>query len=105
VTIAKNYLGEREMQSLERIVTAYLEFAEFQATRQIPMSQADWKKRLDLFPQATGSDLLINADKVMALETFTSESVAVMLWRIAPPTVYWKTRTAISPLSSCSTSM
>jgi hypothetical protein len=68
VTIAKNYLGEQELQSLERIVTAYLEFAEFQATRQIPMSQDDWKKRLDLFLQATGTDLLTNTGKVTALE-------------------------------------
>jgi hypothetical protein len=67
VTIAKNYLGEQEMQSLERIVTAYLEFAEFQATRQFPMSQDDWKKRLDLFLQAAGTDLLTNAGKVTAL--------------------------------------
>jgi hypothetical protein len=68
VTIAKNYLGEQEMQSLERIVTAYLEFAEFQATRQIPMAQDDWKKRLDLFLQATGTDLLTDTGKVTALE-------------------------------------
>jgi hypothetical protein len=68
VIIAKNYLGEQEMQSLERIVTAYLEFAEFQATRQIPMSQDDWKNRLDLFLQAAGTDLLTNAGKVTALE-------------------------------------
>jgi hypothetical protein len=68
VIIAKNYLGEQEMQSLERIVTAYLEFAEFQANRQIPMSQDDWKNRLDLFLQAAGTDLLTNAGKVTALE-------------------------------------
>ncbi|MDR1192760.1 MAG: virulence RhuM family protein, partial [Peptococcaceae bacterium] len=68
VTIAKNYLGEQEMQSLERIVTAYLEFAEFQATRQAPMSQNDWMKRLDLFLRAAGTDLLTNAGKVTALE-------------------------------------
>jgi hypothetical protein len=68
VAIAKNYLGEQEMQSLERIVTAYLEFAEFQATRKIPMSQDDWRNRLDLFLQATGTDLLTNAGMVTALE-------------------------------------
>ncbi|MDR1275515.1 MAG: virulence RhuM family protein [Candidatus Accumulibacter sp.] len=68
VSIAKNYLGEQEMQSLERIVTAYLEFAEFQATRQIPMSQDDWKNRLDLFLHAAGTDLLTNSGKVTALE-------------------------------------
>ena len=68
VIIAKNYLHETEMRSLERIVTAYLEFAEFQAERQIPMSQDDWKKRLDLFLQAAGTELLQDAGKVTALE-------------------------------------
>jgi hypothetical protein len=68
VTISKNYLDEREMESLERIVTAYLEFAEFQATRQVPMSQDDWKNRLDLFLQAAGTGLLADAGKVTALE-------------------------------------
>jgi hypothetical protein len=56
------------MRSLERIVTAYLEFAEFRATQRIPMSQDDWKNRLDLFLQAAGTDLLTNAGKVTALE-------------------------------------
>jgi len=68
VTIAKNYLDETEMRSLERIVMAYLEFAEFQAERQIPMSQNDWKQRLDLFLQAAGTDLLTDNGKVTALE-------------------------------------
>jgi len=68
VIIAKNYLGETEMHSLERIVTAYLEFAEFQAERNIPMSQDDWKQRLDLFLQASGTELLSDSGKVTALE-------------------------------------
>ena len=68
VRIAKNYLGETELKSLERIVTAYLEFAEFQAQRQVPMSQNDWKERLDLFLQASGVELLADSGKVSALE-------------------------------------
>ena len=68
VRIAKNYLGETELKSLERIVTAYLEFAEFQAQRQVPMSQNDWKERLDLFLQASGVELLTDSGKVSALE-------------------------------------
>jgi len=68
VTIAKNYLGDTELRSLERIVMAYLEFAEFQAERQIPMSQGEWKQRLDLFLQAAGTDLLTDNGKVTALE-------------------------------------
>lgn len=68
VAIAKNYLDEQEMPSLERIVTVYWGFAELQATRQIPMSQNDWKQWLDLFLQASGTDLLTNAGKVSAPE-------------------------------------
>lgn len=68
VSIAKNYLSGEELQSLERIVTAYLEFAEFQAQRQVPMSQEDWIKRLDLFLQALGTGILSNAGKCSALE-------------------------------------
>ena len=67
VTVAKNYLSEKELRSLERIVTAYLEFAEFQAERQMPMSQDDWKKRLDLFLTAAGTPLLSDSGKVSAL--------------------------------------
>jgi len=68
VTVAKNYLGEKELKSLERIVTAYLEFAEFQAENQIPMAMEDWKKRLDLFLTASGTALLGDAGSVSALE-------------------------------------
>ena len=56
------------MRSLERIVTAYLEFAEFQAERRTPMAMDDWKERLDLFLTASGTDLLNNAGSVSALE-------------------------------------
>ena len=68
VTIAKNYLDEKELKSLERIVTAYLEFAEFQAERQVPMSMENWKKRLDLFLSASGTELLKDSGRVSALE-------------------------------------
>lgn len=47
VAIAKNYLNAEEMSYLERIVSLYLDFAEFQAERKIPMSMEDWAKRLD----------------------------------------------------------
>ena len=47
VSIAKNYLSEKEMRSLERIVSAYLDLAEDRAERHIPMTMEDWSKRLD----------------------------------------------------------
>ena len=68
VTIAKNYLGDNELKSLERIVTAYLEFAEFQAEKHIPMSMEEWKKRLDLFLNASGTELLKDSGRISALE-------------------------------------
>ena len=47
VSIAKNYLSDKEMSYMERIVNLYLDYAELQAERQIPMSMEDWAKRLD----------------------------------------------------------
>ena len=49
VSIAKNYLSDKEMSYMERIVSLYLDYAELQAERQIPMSMEDWAKRLDGF--------------------------------------------------------
>ncbi|MBD5533762.1 MAG: virulence RhuM family protein [Lachnospiraceae bacterium] len=66
VTIAKNYLSEKEMSYLERIVTLYLDYAELQAERHIPMSMEDWAKRLDGFLEFNGNELLIGAGKISA---------------------------------------
>jgi len=68
VTIAKNYLNTQEMEGLERIVMAYIEFAELQALNQVPMSQDDWEQRLNLFLMAAGRPLLADAGSVSALE-------------------------------------
>jgi hypothetical protein len=48
VSIAKNYLEIEELDNLERIVTMYLDYAEYQTRRNIPMTMKDWKKRLDV---------------------------------------------------------
>lgn len=64
VTIAKNYLNEQEMNYLERIVTVYLDFAELQAERKIPMSMQDWAKRLDGFLEFNGNEILTGAGKI-----------------------------------------
>lgn len=61
---AKNYLQEKEMKELERIVTMYLDFAELQASRQIPMKMADWVTRLDAFLQFNEYQILKDAGKV-----------------------------------------
>lgn len=66
VGTAKNYLIEKEIKDLERIVTMYLDYAELQASRQVPMKMADWVERLDAFLQFTGFEVLDNPGKVSA---------------------------------------
>jgi len=66
VSIAKNYLGESELKNLNRIVTMYLDYAELQAERQIPMKMKDWVERLDAFLQFNQFDILNNPGKVSA---------------------------------------
>jgi hypothetical protein len=66
VVIAKNYLTKDELESLGRIVNAYLDLAEDRAKKGIPMTMQDWAKRLDKFLLADDRDLLQNAGKISA---------------------------------------
>ncbi len=66
VSVAKNYLTEEELQSLERIVSAYLDLAEDRARRHIPMTMEDWAKRLDIFLMADDREILTNAGTITA---------------------------------------
>lgn len=68
VTVAKNYLSQEEMNYLERIVSLYLDYAELQAQRHIPMSMEDWSKRLDGFLEFNGNEILIGPGKISAEE-------------------------------------
>ena len=66
VVVAKNYLTEKEIKALDRFVTMYLDYAEDQAERGIPMTMADWAKKLDAFLQFNERDLLDHPGKVTA---------------------------------------
>lgn len=66
VAVAKNYLSREELESLGRIVNAYLDLAEERAQRKIPMTMEDWAKRLDAFLEFTERDVLQDAGKVSA---------------------------------------
>lgn len=66
VVIAKNYLSEFEMGQLERMVTAYLDFAESMALRHIPLTMKDWETRLNGFIEMFEYGLLKDAGKVTA---------------------------------------
>ena len=64
VSIAKNYLSKDELHSLELIVSGYLDFAEMQANRNIPMTMKDWAKHLDRILIANEQEILTNAGKI-----------------------------------------
>lgn len=66
VVIAKNYLSDKEMSYMERIVSLYLDYAELQAERQLPMSMEDWAKRLDGFLEFNGNEILMDTGKISA---------------------------------------
>jgi hypothetical protein len=66
VSVAKNYLSLEEVDSLGRIVNAYLELAEDRAIRKIPMTMEDWASRLDKFLEFDERDILQNAGKISA---------------------------------------
>jgi hypothetical protein len=64
VLVAKNYLVEKEIKELERIVSMYLDYAENQAARQMPMKMLDWVIKLDAFLQFNEYEILKDAGKV-----------------------------------------
>lgn len=64
IEVAKNYLNEKELDVLNRMVTAYLELAELQALNRKPMYMKDWINRLDNFINMTGSEILTHAGTI-----------------------------------------
>lgn len=66
VSIAKNYLAKEELESLDRIVSMYLDYAEDQARRRIPMTMQDWSKKLNAFLQFNEREILEGSGKVTA---------------------------------------
>lgn len=66
VTVAKNYLQENEIRQLERLVSAYLDYAEMQAEKHIPMTMEDWSKKLNSFLTFMDFEVLQDKGKVSA---------------------------------------
>lgn len=64
VVIAKNYLNEKELDGLNRIVTVYLDYAEMQAQKGIAMKMKDWVEKLDAFLQFNERELLKDNGKI-----------------------------------------
>lgn len=64
VTIAKNYLDQKESEALNRVVVMFLDFAEDRANRGIPMHMSDWQERLDAFLRFNERDVLTDLGRV-----------------------------------------
>lgn len=88
VTVAKNYLSEQEMHYLKRIVSLYLDYAELQAERKIPMSMEDWAKRLDGFLEFNGNELLTGPGKISAEQAKLHAETEYEKYRIIQDRLY-----------------
>lgn len=64
VSIAKNYLSQSELQDLNQFVSMYLDYAERQAKRHIPMTMEDWASKLEIFLKMNDEDILMDKGKV-----------------------------------------
>ena len=88
VSIAKNYLNEEEMNFMERLVSMYLDFAEYQAERKIPMTMEDWAKRLDGFLEFNGNEILSGAGKISHEEAKLHAETQYERYRIIQDQLY-----------------
>lgn len=88
VSVAKNYLSHEELESLGRIVNAYLDLAEERALRKIPMTMEDWAKRLDAFLEFTDRDVLQHVGKVSAEMAKTHAESEFEKYRIVQDTLF-----------------
>ena len=88
VSIAKNFLSKEEMNYLERIVSLYLDYAELQAERKIPMSMEDWAKRLDGFLEFNGNELLTGPGKISAEQAKLHAETEYEKYRIIQDRLY-----------------
>ena len=88
MTVAKNYLSTEEMRYLERIVSLYLDYAELQAERKIPMSMEDWAKRLDGFLEFNGDQLLTRPGKISAEQAKLHAETEYEKYRIIQDRLY-----------------
>ena len=88
VGVAKNYLTKEELESLGRIVSAFLDFAEDFAKRKIPMTMEDWATKLDSYLQLTGREVLQNAGSVSRKDAIRHAESEFEKYRIVQDCLY-----------------
>ncbi len=88
VIVAKNYLSENEIAQLERMVSAYLDLAEMQAIRHIPMTMADWEERLNGFLTLWNHEVLKDNGKISTEMAKLHEETEFEKYRIIQDRIY-----------------
>lgn len=88
VSIAKNYLSDKEIDFLNRLVSMYLDYAELQAERNIPMTMEDWASRLDAFIEFQGKDILTTIGKITHEEAKLHAETEFEKYRITQDRVF-----------------
>ena len=88
IGVAKNYLTKEELESLGRIVSAFLDIAEDFAKRKIPMTMEDWAQRLDSYLQLTGREVLQNAGSVSRKDAIRHAESEFEKYRIVQDRLY-----------------
>ena len=88
VSVAKNYLTKEELESLGRIVSAFLDFAEDFAKRRVPMTMEDWATKLDSYLQLTGRGVLQNAGSVSRKDAIRHAESEFEKYRIVQDRLY-----------------
>jgi hypothetical protein len=88
VIVAKNYLNHEELEALNRIVTAYLEFAELQAKNRKPMYMRDWIAKLDDFLKLSEREILTHAGRIsheVAVAKAEAQFEQYRQWQLSKP--------------------
>lgn len=88
VSVAKNYLTKDELDSLGRIVNSFLDAAEDFAKRKIPMTMEDWAKRLDMFLEFTGREILTDAGSVSKITAKAYAETEFEKYRVTQDKLY-----------------
>lgn len=88
VSVAKNYFSKDELESLGRIVNSFLDAAEDFAKRKIPMTMEDWAKRLDMFLEFTGREILTNAGTVSKITAIAHTESEFKKYRVTQDKLY-----------------
>lgn len=82
ISIAKNYLSEKEVSELNRLVELYLNFAELQAERNIPIKMSEWTEILDSFLKINRYEILNNAGKISHQKALDKSSIEYNKFRV-----------------------